>query len=294
MLPVKNEEDTVLLIKESAIKNFCANLEESLIFKMIYKPTLHRKDKEVELDRIFGHSFVKRNKNKCKLIYKNKKCELEEYLNEIDNNYINEINNKKNKYLRYKFKLINVENIADMSYIFHNCYSLLSLSIYSKMDNYKNNNELLDITLENNIDLPLFGQTGENSQILIDNIDQYSDIANNFYNEESPIPISSIRGNKNSNYNETNLSISNYFRNTSLNISKLCNMAFMFYGCNKISSLPDLSKLDTSNVRDMSHIFDDCYALNSLPDISKWNTSNVTDLSYMFYKCNALMTFPGI
>ena len=44
-------------------------------------------------------------------------------------------------------------------------------------------------------------------------------------------------------------------------------MNSMFYECSSLSSLPDISKLDTSNVNDMSLIFYECSTLSSLPDI---------------------------
>ena len=52
-------------------------------------------------------------------------------------------------------------------------------------------------------------------------------------------------------------------------------MNSMFSYCKTLSSLPDISKWNTSNVNGMSGLFDGCEALSSLPDISKWNTSNV-------------------
>ena len=35
----------------------------------------------------------------------------------------------------------------------------------------------------------------------------------------------------------------------------------------------------------MSNMFYKCESLLFLPDISKWNTNNVTDMSNMFYEC---------
>ena len=51
-------------------------------------------------------------------------------------------------------------------------------------------------------------------------------------------------------------------------------MGDMFYKCETLSLLPDISKWDTSNVTDMSYMFNYCETLSSLPDISKWDTSN--------------------
>ena len=35
----------------------------------------------------------------------------------------------------------------------------------------------------------------------------------------------------------------------------------------------------------MSYMFYNCESLKSLPDISKWNTSKVKEMSNMFYEC---------
>ena len=59
-------------------------------------------------------------------------------------------------------------------------------------------------------------------------------------------------------------------------------MKSMFSDCNKLSSLPDISKWDISNVTNMSSMFYNCNKLSSLPDISKWDTSKVNNMSYMF------------
>ena len=45
----------------------------------------------------------------------------------------------------------------------------------------------------------------------------------------------------------------------------------MFSNCKSLSSLPEISKLNTNNVIDMSFMFDNCEVLSNLPEISKWN-----------------------
>ena len=71
-----------------------------------------------------------------------------------------------------------------------------------------------------------------------------------------------------------------------LNTSEVANMAFMFSGCFKLTSL-DLSSFNTSQVTSMESMFDDCGNLINL-DLSSFNTSQVTDMEYMFHDCNAL------
>ena len=52
-------------------------------------------------------------------------------------------------------------------------------------------------------------------------------------------------------------------------------MGGLFYKCQSLKSLPDISKWNTSNATDMNGLFYECSSLLSLPDISKWNTNNV-------------------
>ena len=63
-------------------------------------------------------------------------------------------------------------------------------------------------------------------------------------------------------------------------------MSDMLHGCQKLSSLPDISKWNTINVNNMSYIFYECNQLLSLPDISKWNTNKVTNMRCMFNECS--------
>ena len=52
-------------------------------------------------------------------------------------------------------------------------------------------------------------------------------------------------------------------------INNVTNMSRMFDGCSSLSSLPDISKLNTNKVTNMSFMFSECSSLSSLPDISK-------------------------
>ena len=72
----------------------------------IYNPN-EKNDKRV---KILGRNFIKKNKVKAKILYKNKICELKEYFEDIDENY-----NHKDL---IKFKIIFIHNIINMSYMF--------------------------------------------------------------------------------------------------------------------------------------------------------------------------------
>ena len=44
----------------------------------------------------------------------------------------------------------------------------------------------------------------------------------------------------------------------------------------------------------MSGMFYKCESLISLPDISNWNTMNVTNMVGLFYECSSLISLPDI
>ena len=75
------------------------------LFEAIYQPNENNNEKV----RIFGREFIKKNKNKCKIIYKDKKKDVKEYLEDIDINY-----NHKDK---IKIKIIFSKDIIDISLI---------------------------------------------------------------------------------------------------------------------------------------------------------------------------------
>ena len=54
------------------------------------------------------------------------------------------------------------------------------------------------------------------------------------------------------------------------NSSNITNISYMFYHCDSLFSLLDISKWNTSKVTNMSYMFRYCESLSSLPDLSKW------------------------
>ena len=67
-----------------------------------------------------------------------------------------------------------------------------------------------------------------------------------------------------------------------LNTSKVKNMKNMFYDCASLTSIP---QLNTNNVIDMSNMFGWCQKLTV---ISQWNVSSVTNMNSMFLGCSSL------
>ena len=132
-------------------------------YKMIYKLNENKKEKknkmeklrdneefflydereyEEDIIRIFGKYFVKENKNKCKIIYNNKKYKLKEYFEEIDKDYNSEID-------EIKLKLVGINQITNLKEIFYGCYYLSSVS-ESQNENAQNNFTKFEYFTSNN------------------------------------------------------------------------------------------------------------------------------------------------
>ena len=65
-------------------------------------------------------------------------------------------------------------------------------------------------------------------------------------------------------------------------------MAYMFYYCPNLTTIP---QLDTSNVTNMQSMFSSCSSLKTIP---KLDTSKVTNMYEMFYECSSLTTIPQL
>ena len=73
-------------------------------------------------------------------------------------------------------------------------------------------------------------------------------------------------------------------------LKSLNNMSFLFYECELLTSLSDISIWNIINVDNMEQMFYNCKSLITLPNISKWNTLNVTNME-KFYNSKLLITF---
>ena len=71
-------------------------------------------------------------------------------------------------------------------------------------------------------------------------------------------------------------------------INNITNMSYMFYECNSLSSLPNISNLDTSKVINMSHMFYECISLSPKPNIYQWNTSKLINKNNLFDDSNPI------
>ena len=185
--------------------------------------------------RVLGKEFVKKNKNKGKLIINNKKFSLNEMISVKDIT--------KNKIL-----MILYENISNKSFMFKDCYSLESFS-QSLIDlNEINSNfkqELIDFNeINSNFKQESINNITRNEkQILlfpwindkkVEDEEQYS------FSVKDNIDYSDVvqKNKNNDSLNNSTLLDSNGI--LKLNYHNIFDMSYMFYNCKLLHSLPDM------------------------------------------------------
>ena len=206
------------------------NQDEEYIITITYKIREEDKNKI----NIFHSNFVENNKDKCKIIYKEKEYELK---NEFK---INDKDDMKKDFFLIKLKGLN--NITDASYMFYGCKTLISLSNITNWDTSNINN---------------FGKMFFNCNSLI----SLPDISN--WNTSNVTNMSGIFYRCNSLTSLPDIS--------KWDISNVTSLYAIFYGCNSLISLPDISKWNTENVISIEGMFYDCNSLISLPDLTNWS-----------------------
>ena len=233
--------------------------------------------------KIFGKDFVNNNKNKCKILFKNKEFELSEYFS-LENLEINWLN----------IKLKGFEEITDISNIFNSCNSLSSSTNLSEWNTRNiSNMSYLFYGCSELKSLPDISKFNTSNVINMNGM---------FYNCKSLLSLPDI-----SNWDTSNVMyLGGIFRGI-LSLTPLLNdkeilstpknemiLSGMFYGCSSLLSLPDISKWNLSNVVNISGMFCGCSSLAYIPNISKWDTSKIKNMSMLFAECKSLEFLPDI
>ena len=211
------------------------------------------KEKEKTI-KIFGDDFVNNNKENCFLIIDNNQleiCSKIEIKDDLKNKDILEI------------ILIEIKTINNMSHMFDECQSLLSLPDINKW----NTSNIIDMSYM------FFGCSSLNniSDISIWNTSKVENMKCMFCNCSSLTSLPDI---------------------SKWDISNVKNINGMFYGCKLLSSLPDISKWNTLNITDMNNLFSYCSSLLNLPNISKWTINNAS-IYGIFIGCNPSLEIPS-
>ena len=259
-------------MEENSIKNSFSVLKNKNynIVKCIY---FQNKNKV----RILGEKFVKKNKYKCKIIYKKKIFELKEWLDDIDKNY------NYNHLIKLKLKFVN--NIIDMSYLFEGCNKLLSVSEIVKrnskkilieasdasLSEYRNQNDKFQMYNNNKIENNIIYRDKNKSPLSISSL-----LIIKINNVEN---IDNIFINKKFNINKENDKFGILLDYNKINIFNIINIINMFNGCNILKEVKVLNSFNTSKVNNIISMFQGCNELEYL-DLSDFNVSNVTNMKF--------------
>ena len=65
-------------------------------------------------------------------------------------------------------------------------------------------------------------------------------------------------------------------------VSKVEDMCYTFFSCQKLKSIGDISNWKVSRVKYMGNMFRNCKNLTFVGDLSDWNVSHVDNMGYMF------------
>ena len=98
--------------------------EEECIFgkDLFYKIQDFKKEEKENINekiKIFGEEFVGNNGNKCRIIYRDKIFPLQSYF------LIKDIDKKDKENKKFEIFLLDLEDIYDRSYMFHQCEALI-------------------------------------------------------------------------------------------------------------------------------------------------------------------------
>ena len=240
---------------------------------------------------ILGKVFVKNNRNKAKLIIRNKKYNLKDYF-KLDIFKKSEL----------KIDILLSQDISNISYMFNKCESLLEFSMKNNKKNYEIDNYFPEIEKNKNELEYNRNEIDENKGTLYEGLEdiifysEYSEISGGEVSSEIEsmyLEIDNLQINNKSEEMIYKIESSSYLTNK-LKLNNIIDMSYIFSYCESLSFLPDISKWNTNSVKDMSGMFINCYKLSSLPDISKWNTNNVNNMIDMFSGCLSLLSLPDI
>ena len=151
-------------------------------------------------------------------------------------------------------KMLNTENIKDMSEMFSNCNSLKYIDISNFNTKNVENIDSMFYKCENLISINLYNFNTQNVKYM-----------GNLFSLCEKLEYIDI-----SNFNTQNVK----------------DMGSMFHECSSLTSI-DVSKFNTKNVNDMSFMFSGCKSLSSI-SLANFDTKSVTNMKYMFSNCKNL------
>jgi len=230
------------------IMNINYNINTPNINEMIINYKIDKNEPKIKL---FSKSFVNDNQDKCHLIINGNKTEL------IDQYEINNFNDS-----ILTIKLVGLRNITNISSMFRNCTSLLTIPNLSEINTFR-------FTSFNQM---FYGCTS---------LENLPDISN--WNTINVEDFSYMFGYCSK--LETIPDISKW------NTMKATDFTGMFYQCSSLKAMPDISIWNTSRVTCISYLFSGCTSLDlkEIKGISKWDTSSLIYATHMIKGCPGIL-----
>ena len=202
--------------------------------------------------KIFGEEFVEKNKDNLKL--------------KIEGKILNLCSEYKFKtYGSNKIGIIQEKEITDMSHMFQNCTSIISIENFKKWD--------------------------------VKNVENMSHM---FYNCTSLTSIEALKNWNVSKVTNMKLMFSNCISIFSIeslknwNVSNVKNFNSMFKYCTSINSIEPLNNWNINRANDLSLMFSDCTSLYSINSLKYWDVSNVKNLEGFFHNCKSITNIDSI
>jgi len=229
---------------------------------------------------IFGKHFVENNKDKCEIVFNNKKEELKDKLS---------LNQKEDS---LTLILIGNSIVTDMSELFNDCADLVEISDKSIWDtsNVKYMNKMFNDCLNLKKFPEIKGWTTMNVLSL-------EEMFNNCWSLEEIEGLSKWKINN-------VVSISGLFSGcsklkslpdlSSWGTNKVTKIKYLFNKCELLNEIKGIQNWNISNIDDISGLFCECKNLKSLPDLSNWKIDKVTNMESLFKKCELLEEIKGI
>jgi len=273
--PKKNAVDQIIIVykeRKCNIKDFYYNVGANLFM-----------NEAISNQKCFGEIFVKNNKDKCKIIYKEKEYELLPYFKDVIKEDIGE---------ELIIKLIGISKITNCTNMFFGCTSLYSLPDIKNWDTgnitdmtgmftyCRSLNPFPDISGWNTKNVKSF----KNFFFYCREIESLPDISR--WDISNSVDLSHMF--------DCCISIKYLPDISKWNTSNVTNISALFASCMKIRYLPDISNWLTYKVKSMRSLFSECHSLIFIADISKWNTDKVEDMYKMFSNCHSLEVLPDI
>ena len=249
----KKTEVYILNQFKEADENSLSNIKKAKTEKLAQTNVItikYKNKKNEEEISLLGDKFIYNNKNNFQLLINEKSIDIKKIYNK-----------KKIKFnkdtLEVKLKILST--LTDMSYMFNNCSSIISIS------------DIHRINTSNVTNMSYFFCN-------CNSLKTFADIS--YWDTSCVTNMKYMFGECGSLEKLPDIS--------KWNTSNVTDLSYMFCECKKLEEIPDISKWDTANVTNISGMFSGCSKLSKIPNLQKWDVSSISDASYLFSNTSSL------